>query len=63
MITTLSVGAKQPPGSIFSAGKKANIVGLKINERKIKYIIASGNDRMIRDVGQSVAFGFQVQQN
>jgi hypothetical protein len=38
-------------------------VGLKINEQKTKYMIAVGNDRTIRDVGQSVAIGekhFQV---
>jgi hypothetical protein len=32
-------------------------VGLKINEQKTKYMIAARNDRMIRDVGQSVAIG------
>jgi hypothetical protein len=31
-------------------------VGLKINEQKIKYMIAARNDRT-RDVGQSVAIG------
>jgi hypothetical protein len=30
---------------------------LKINENKTKYMIATGADLMIRDVGQSVAFG------
>jgi hypothetical protein len=30
---------------------------LKINEQKTKYMIAARNDRMIRDVGQSVAIG------
>jgi hypothetical protein len=30
---------------------------LKINESKTKYMISAGNERMIRDVGQSVAFG------
>jgi hypothetical protein len=32
-------------------------VGLKINEQKTIYMIAAGNDRTIRDVGQSVAIG------
>jgi hypothetical protein len=32
-------------------------VGLKINEQKTKYVIVTGNDRTIRDVGQSVAIG------
>jgi hypothetical protein len=32
-------------------------VGLTINEQKTKYMIAAGNDRTIRDVGQSVAIG------
>jgi hypothetical protein len=32
-------------------------VGLKINEEKIKYLIAARNNRTIRDVGQSVAIG------
>jgi hypothetical protein len=32
-------------------------VGLKINEQKIKYMIAARNDRTIRDVEQSVAIG------
>jgi hypothetical protein len=32
-------------------------VGLKINEQKTKYVIEVGNDRTIRDVGQSVAIG------
>jgi hypothetical protein len=32
-------------------------VGLKINEQKTKYMIAAGNDRTNRDVGQSVAIG------
>jgi hypothetical protein len=36
---------------------KAAKVGLKINEQKTKYMIAAGNDRMIRDVRQSVAIG------
>jgi hypothetical protein len=31
--------------------------GLKINEQKTTYMIATGNDRTIRDVGQSVAIG------
>jgi hypothetical protein len=29
---------------------------LKINESKTKYMIAAGNERTIRDVGQSVTF-------
>jgi Reverse transcriptase (RNA-dependent DNA polymerase) len=37
--------------------RKANKAGLKINESKTKYMIAAGNERTIRDVGQSVAFG------
>jgi hypothetical protein len=37
--------------------RKAAKVGLKINEQKIKYMIAARNDRTIRDVGQSVAIG------
>jgi hypothetical protein len=32
-------------------------VGLKINEQKTKYVIAARNDRMIRDVEQSMAIG------
>jgi hypothetical protein len=32
-------------------------VGLNINEQKTQYMIAARNDRMIRDVGQSVAVG------
>jgi hypothetical protein len=36
---------------------KAAKVGLKINEQKTKYMIAAWNDRMIRDVEQSVAIG------
>jgi hypothetical protein len=31
--------------------------GLKINEQKMKYMIAAWNDRTIRDAGQSVAIG------
>jgi hypothetical protein len=38
-------------------GREAAKVGLKINEQKTKYMIASWNDRTIRDVGQSVAIG------
>jgi hypothetical protein len=30
---------------------------LKINKNKKKYVIAAGNDRTIRDVGENVAFG------
>jgi Reverse transcriptase (RNA-dependent DNA polymerase) len=37
--------------------REANKVGLKINESKTKIMIAAGNERTIRDVGQSVAFG------
>jgi hypothetical protein len=37
--------------------KEANKVRLKINENKTKNMIAAGNNRTIRDVGQSVAFG------
>jgi hypothetical protein len=32
-------------------------VGLKINEQKTKYSIATWNDRTLRDVGQNVAIG------
>jgi hypothetical protein len=32
-------------------------VGLKINEQKTKYMIATRNDTTIRDLGQSVATG------
>jgi hypothetical protein len=32
-------------------------IGLKINEEKTKYMIAAQNNRMICDVGQSVAIG------
>jgi hypothetical protein len=32
-------------------------VGLKINEQKTKYMIATRNDGTIRDVGQSVVIG------
>jgi Reverse transcriptase (RNA-dependent DNA polymerase) len=45
MISTLSVEAKQP-GSVFGAGKRSE-------QRRI----VAGNERTIRDVGQSVAFG------
>jgi hypothetical protein len=31
-------------------------VGLRINEEKIRYIIAARNDRTIRDVGQKFFF-------
>ena len=44
----------QPSGMLR---REANKVGLKINENKTKYMIAAGIDRMIRGVGQSVAFG------
>jgi DNA-binding PucR family transcriptional regulator len=37
--------------------REAAKVGLKINEQKTKYMIAARNDRMIRDVGKSVAIG------
>jgi hypothetical protein len=37
--------------------KEAPKVGLKINEKKTKYMIAVRNDGKIRDVGQSVAIG------
>jgi hypothetical protein len=37
--------------------REANKVRLKINESKTKYMIAAGNERTIRDVEQSVAFG------
>jgi hypothetical protein len=40
-------------------GEVAKEVGLKINEQKIKYMIAARYDRTIRDVGQSVAIGDQ----
>jgi hypothetical protein len=46
--------------------REANKLGLKINESKTKYMIAAGNDRTIRDVGQSMAFGekiFEVMKN
>jgi F0F1-type ATP synthase alpha subunit len=43
---------------VFLALKReTNKVVLKINEKKTKYMIAAGNKRTIRDVGQSVAFG------
>jgi hypothetical protein len=32
-------------------------VGLEMNEQKTKYMIAAQNDRMIRDLGQSVTIG------
>jgi hypothetical protein len=35
--------------------KEAAKVGLKINEQKAKYMISARNERMNRDVGQSVA--------
>jgi hypothetical protein len=35
--------------------REAAKVGIKINEQKTKYMIAAWNDRMIRDVAQSVA--------
>jgi hypothetical protein len=37
--------------------REAAQVGLKINEQKTKYMNSAGNDRKIRDVGQSVAIG------
>jgi hypothetical protein len=37
--------------------REAAKVGLKINEQKTKYVIAARNDRMIHDVGQSMAIG------
>jgi hypothetical protein len=37
--------------------REANLEEFKINESKTKHIIAAGNDRPIRDVGQSVAIG------
>jgi hypothetical protein len=37
--------------------RKAAKVGLKINEQTTKYMIATRNDRTIRDVGQSVTIG------
>jgi hypothetical protein len=37
--------------------EEAAKVGLKINEQKIKYMIAARNGRTILDVGQSVANG------
>jgi hypothetical protein len=37
--------------------REATKVGLKINEQKTKYLIATRNDRTIRDVGQSAAIG------
>jgi hypothetical protein len=37
--------------------REAAKVGLKINEQMTKYMIATRNDRTIRDVGQSVAIG------
>jgi Reverse transcriptase (RNA-dependent DNA polymerase) len=43
--------------TFLAVEREANKVGLKINEGKTKYMIAAGNERTIRDVGQSVAFG------
>jgi hypothetical protein len=37
--------------------REAAKVGLKIIEQKAKYLIAARNDRMIRDVEQSVVIG------
>jgi hypothetical protein len=37
--------------------REAAKVGLKINEQKTKYMFSAQNDRMIRDVGHSVAIG------
>jgi hypothetical protein len=37
--------------------REAAKVGLKINEQKIKYMIAARNERTIRDVKQSVVIG------
>jgi hypothetical protein len=37
--------------------RKTTKVRLKINEQKTKFMIATGNDRTIRDVEQSVAIG------
>jgi hypothetical protein len=57
IILTLTVGAKQPSEAFVALESEANKIGLKINESKIKYIIAAGEERTIRDVGQSVAIG------
>jgi hypothetical protein len=37
--------------------REANKVGLKINESKIKYMIVTGTDRLIREVEHSVVLG------
>jgi hypothetical protein len=53
------VGRSQPAvrdAYLALEGEAAN-VGLKINEQKTTYMIAARNDRMIRDVEQSVAIG------
>jgi hypothetical protein len=55
MTSTLSAGAKQP--LFLALVREVNKVGLKINESKTTHMIAAGNDKTIRDVGQSVAFG------
>jgi hypothetical protein len=58
MITTLSVGANQPPREAFLAlERESNKVGLKINESKTRYKNAAGNNKTVRDVEQSVALG------
>jgi hypothetical protein len=43
--------------SYLALEREAAKVGSKINEQKIKYMVAARNDRTIRDVEQSVAFG------
>jgi Reverse transcriptase (RNA-dependent DNA polymerase) len=42
---------------VLSLEREAAKVGVKIDEIKTKYIIATGNERKIRNVGQCVAFG------
>jgi hypothetical protein len=43
--------------SYLALEREAAKVGLKINEQKIKYMVAARNDRTICDVGQTVAIG------
>jgi hypothetical protein len=58
MISTLPVEAKAAVrGAFLALEREANKAGLKINESKSKYMILAGNDKTVRDVGQSVAFG------
>jgi hypothetical protein len=53
------VGRSQPAvrNAYLSLERETSKLGLKINERKTKYMIAARYDRTIRDVRQSLAIG------